>query len=282
LSIAIKKRKWLITGSVLLLLIISELVFDIAEIMLGQVLLCTNPLRPKVGRLWVEDEKNQSGVQQVSELVDQTPEESRVQQAVHSMEELRNILAINNSFQLSRDDFIEFYNKLPRKQSEQILNPFELISLTQKNEWQSTRFQLSGKQLTVQFLDGYQELIKDSFVSLTQSQNDTDQELLENMPELQGRVIPMQVFLTAFNNMPVRYRQQVVNDAHQLASWLNGALVFVGISATATSDGVPIYFQVQTEEGDRVYTMIASELGAGYLINEINKTGEYNLEHAKK
>ena len=49
-------------------LVIFELLFDPVEIILGNILYWTNPLRPKIGRLWTEEHKDRAGSGEVALL----------------------------------------------------------------------------------------------------------------------------------------------------------------------------------------------------------------------
>ncbi|HQI50200.1 MAG TPA: hypothetical protein PLN61_16235, partial [bacterium] len=54
----------------LVLVILLEFCFDLFEKIIGQVMLWTNDKRPKVGRLWTEEERDLNGQRQASTRID--------------------------------------------------------------------------------------------------------------------------------------------------------------------------------------------------------------------
>ena len=51
----LKMPYWLII--LLLFVVVFEIAFDLFEITIGRLLLLTNPVRPKTGRLWDEEKR---------------------------------------------------------------------------------------------------------------------------------------------------------------------------------------------------------------------------------
>ncbi len=268
-----KLRRWHKALAVLFLVLVLEFVFDIFEIAVGRLLLWTNPLRPKVGRLWVEDEKNQSGAQDVNALVEDTRDEPDIDQPIRDMTDLLDVLALRGSAEMNQEEFRRFYNNLPRRQAEKILNPFDFIELANNPKWKTTQFSSDDNQISVYFLDGYKNPLYESYIGLTDSLDPAQTVLLKDREEFNGRVVPADVFYQAFNRLPLRYRQQIVNNPHRLVEW-GSDLRRVGIAPTVKAAGVEIVFEVRNNDDIELYEMIASEIGIGYLIREINRIDE--------
>jgi len=258
--------------SILLLLFAAELVFDIFEIAMGKILLFTNPIRPQTGRLWVEDHKEQKGIEELNANVE--PQQSRtVNQPVQSLDDLQAILSMRNSLNMDKDTFKEFYRSIPVRQAKEIMDPLDLIELDRNDEWQTIQISLSGNQLVFYFLDGYERPLKESHFYVN-GENKSDQQFtLSNLrtdERFLGRFVPAKVFYQAFDQLPRTYRLQIVNDPYKLVQW-GSSLQRVGISSVVERDGVQIVFEVVDDMGPNLQSMRASEIAVEYLIKEINQ-----------
>ena len=109
------KRPFLLWGGIALvvLLILAEIFLHIVEISVGQVLLLTNPLRPKTGRLWVEDQKEQLGIDELNSIRESEDEPVVVDQQIHNFEELEE-LGQGQFYLVELNDFVK-QTKIPIK-----------------------------------------------------------------------------------------------------------------------------------------------------------------------
>ncbi len=268
------KRPLLLWGGIALviLLILAEIFFHIVEIGVGQVLLLTNPLRPKTGRLWVEDQKEQLGIDELNSIRESEDEPVVVDQQIHNFEELEAVLSTRSSLSMTRDEFKEFYRSLPIKEAKQLLDPLYLIELDRNPEWQRSQLSLSGDQLVLYLLDGYEKPIVETHVNLRYPEREDEFSSLsefDQMPAFRGRIIPAAIFYKAFDQLPRMYRVQIVNDPYKLVQW-GASLERVGISLYIESQGVEIIFEVIENQRTRLQRMYASEIAVGYLIKEVN------------
>nr|HPI74366.1 hypothetical protein [bacterium] len=87
-----KLKKWILAYKWVWLAVAvmaaAEALFDVAEILVGQVMKGTNALRPKTGRLWLEEEKDLAGQQQVLLIVDSLSNNPFRSGPLNSLEEL--------------------------------------------------------------------------------------------------------------------------------------------------------------------------------------------------
>jgi len=274
-----KKRRWkktIIFLAVLAAIIIAESVFDIFEIAGGRLLLLTNPLRPQTGRLWDEDHKEKLGIDELESLAGKPEVNEPLQQPLRSVEELEAVLSMRSSLSMNRDEFKTFYTALPIHQAKKVLDPLNLLELDRNAEWQRTQLSLVGDQLVVYFLDGYDKPIQESHVQLHDSDELAELSsdvILNDMEAFRDRIVPAAVFYQAFDRLERSYRLQIVNDPYKLVQWGN-SLQRVAISPFISDDGVEIVFEVRTENGVVLQSMNASEIAAGYLIQEINSIAD--------
>lgn len=266
-----KAAKFLMLGVVLCALLTVELLFDVFEIAMGKVLLFTNPVRPKIGRLWEEDLKEQEGIEQLGATAEMEGKEAR--RPLRSLEDLQAVLSIRSSMTMTREEFKEFYKSIPIMQAKQMLDPLDLIALDRSAEWRTTQLSFTGNQLVMYFLDGYDQPIEQSHFVIAnrerQLEEDGESSLDENS-KFKDRIISAALFYQAFDRLPRSFRLQIVNDPYKLVRWGAG-LRRVAISRSVEEDGVQVVFEVSDNAGLQHYNMFASPIAIEYLLNEIKK-----------
>jgi hypothetical protein len=267
-----KSTKVVVSISVIVLLIVAEILFDIFEIGIGRLFWLTNPIRPQTGRLWEEDHKEQLGLNELdSAVVQDEPEPLNVDQELENLQDLEALLSIRQSM-MNREEFNEFYKMLPKNQSRQILDPLDLFALNRGAEWHKTQLSLSGDQLIFYFLDGYEKPIQETHVSLRPEEalaSAFSSSELQQLDKFRGRFVPADVFYQAFDRLPRAYQLQIVNDPYKLVQW-EDSLQRVGLSPYLEANGVEIVFEIKEEPRTRYQSMYASEMAIAYLIRELN------------
>jgi hypothetical protein len=190
---------------------------------------------------------------------------------VRSVEELEAILSMRNSLSMTKEDFTEFYRSIPIKQAKEILDPLDLLELDRTSEWQKTQLSLSGNQLVIYFLDGYENPLRETHVYLDEREKEEKftSTTLDQLPKFRGRIIPAQLFFQAFDKLPRTYRLQIVNDPYKLVQW-GSSLQRVGLSHYVEDAGVELLFEISTDVRKKLESMYASEIAIEYLIQEIN------------
>jgi len=262
--------RWVVVLFVLLVLLMAELFFDLFEITIGKVLLLTNPIRPHVGRLWEEDQKEQKGIEELGANAETSKPVAG--QPLRSLDELQALLSIRSSMSMTREEFKEFYKSIPIKQAKQLLDPLDLIALDRAQDWQTTQLSLSGNQLVVYFLDGYEQPIKQTHFVIDGNKENTKQNApgsLEQDEAFENRIISAAQFYQAFDKLPRSFRLQVVNDPYKLVRW-GASLKEVGISRFIEDEGVQVVFIVAGDAGLHYNSMFASPIAIEYLLKEIN------------
>jgi hypothetical protein len=254
---------------VLMVLAAAEIVFDVFEIVIGKLLLFSNPVRPQIGRLWEEDKKEQIGIEQLDANVEL--ENNTTTQPLRSLEDLQAVLSIRSSMNMTRAEFKEFYKSIPIRQAKQMLDPLDLIALDRSVEWRTTQLSFSGDQLVLYFLDGYEQPIKQTHFTIEDSAQrveDSGESSLDQNENFENRIISAAAFFQAFDQLPRSFRLQIVNDPYKLVRWGAG-LKRVGISRIIDDDGVEMIFEVSDKTGLKHYSMFASRIAIEYLVNEL-------------
>ncbi len=258
---------------ILSILLALEGIFDIFEVAMGKYLLLTNALRPKIGRLWVEEDKDQKGVEEMSAIPAELPTDSLYSGPLNSFENLRAVLAIKNKIMLSKNQFLQLY-KLDEKQAKTMIDPLALYDLERGSQWSSVQVKQDGNQIGIFFLNGYNQPITESFLNLTSEKPSyrSDKSQLDKDPNFNMRIVPAEIFFAAFDRLSRYYRLQIIIDPYKLIQWMD-SLTRVGISEFSSEGSVKLAFEVRMAGTLVIYKMMASEIAAGYLIAAINRSG---------
>jgi len=250
-------------------LLVAETFFDIFEIAVGRFLLWTNPVRPKTGRLWEEEAKDQSGSLTVNDI--EKPSEQQNQQPIRRIDDLLATLSLRESYTMNREEFTVFYKSIPIHFSKTLLDPLEFIRLTRNPDWQSVRFSRTDDQIVIDFLDGYDNLLHENIIQrhVLESEEGAPSSMLAELEEFDNRIVSASTFFDAFENLSRTYQLQIVNDPYKLVQW-GESLQQVGISPYVREEGVKIVFEVGGNGETRLYDMFGSEIAVGYLIKGIN------------
>ncbi len=254
-----------------LLFVLLEALFDIIEVTIGQLMLWSNERRPKVGRLWTEEERDQQGQRQALSRIDslrQTPEHLRY---IHTLDDLVAFLAYKSNLWISRNDFLAIYRNLPAEEAARLIDPFILKDLADNSAWYSVRLNQAEQKLILLFSDPFGQPLLDQHVYLDPNSRKLLPPRLQADPDFQGRIVDREVFIRAFENLPIRLQLQIVNDPHKWAAW-EPRLLQVGISPVVKDGAVLMTFEVAASDSTQLVALQASEMAAAYLVTAINAT----------
>ncbi len=271
-----KLKKWIVTYKwvwlCLAILVAAEALFDVAEILVGQAMKGTNSLRPKTGRLWVEEEKDLAGQQQVLSIVDSLSNHPFRSGPLNSLEELTAYLHYKNRVLLPREDFLALYHALPDSEAARLVDADALAELMRSFAWQSTSLISSDGQMTLIFNDSNEQPLLVTQPIAPPTPPEAEQVMVSQLQQdgrYSGRLIEPAYFLAAYQRLPRRLQLQVINDPafmeKKSEEWM-----MVAIAATLRDGSVALACEVREEQSSAVHTFQASELAIGYLIQEIN------------
>ena len=270
------KSKLFLVIAIVIIAAIGELFFDVFEVAIGQLLQATNPIRPKVGRLWDEEKKELSGDVAMDSLFSQTAEDTLQTLQIFSIADLHSLLLLQNQVQMKRKDFMVFYRLVAPKTAKILLDPLKFLELEKNQDWQSVEFLHNESRISIYFLDGYGQLLYEQYLHINDFDDNSNTLMLSTLdsdPEFHNRTISADLFFQAFLKLPSLYRLQIINDPYKLVNW-GDDLIRIGISSRVNMGSVEIAFEVGTGTQTRVYRLGASEIAVGYLIANINKLDE--------
>ncbi len=267
------KKKVLITFFIVLLSIIIEFTFDPIEIILGELLEATNPLRPKSGTIWELSEKNLGAAENLSQISIETDTEKSAPE-VDTVYKLKVALEKNEIVLISADQFLKIYNMLPSAAAGQIISPFDLLKFSYEQTWAWTKVSKNDSRLSIFFLRGDNEILIDSYPDISvlyerSISGESAKKSLDSIPEFMGRTFSAQQFFQAFNKLPRPTKLQLINNPYQLLKW-HQHISRVGIANQIHEYTIQIGFEVADQLTTKIYTFQASTIAANHFINQLN------------
>lgn len=257
----------------LFLVILTELFFDVVEIAAGKYLLLTNPLRPQVGRLWEEEQKDILAGAEAT-VVEPAIPDSVYRAVILDYNNLVQVLETQPVIYVEKSNFISFYKRLEPDIAGRIIDPLNLYQLDRDNRWVRTKVSKSATQMNFVFLDGFGRPLTESFVDAVERAGGTtpQQSPLENDPLFRGRVISAETFFEAFDTLGRLHKLQIIGNPYRLIQ-IKDDLVRVGISRQSLNGSVTIAFEINRAGSVYVEQVKAAELAVAYLVSAVNATG---------
>ncbi len=263
-------KKYKVLFIALMVLFFLEGVFDILEITIGQFMLWTNDKRPKVGRLWTEEERDQEGQRQATTRIDSLRQQPIHLRYIHSLDDLIAFLAYKSNLSMSKYDFLSIYRNFPAEEAAQLVDPYILKDLSENSAWYSVRLTQAEHKLVLLFMDPFGQPLLDRYVYLDPHSRHLLPPRLQENPLFAGRIVDRETFLAAYEKLPVRLQLQIINNPQKWEEW-EPKLLQAGISSNVTEGSVIVALEVVSPDSTEVYSLQASELAVGYLITGINE-----------
>ncbi|HNY92828.1 MAG TPA: hypothetical protein PKM23_14995 [bacterium] len=252
------------------LVILLEFLFDIVEITIGHIMLWTNDKRPKIGRLWIEEERDQTGRQQASTHIDSVRLQPAYERYIHSLDDLAAYVAFKSGFDLSREEFLALYRSLPGQDAGRLVEPEILSGLAEAGSWASVKLERREDKLQLNFFDPYGQPLHTTQIVMLSAAELMQDSRLEDNPVYAGRTIPAPLFVTALESLPQNLRLQVINDPQKWQEWRQ-RLIAAAVAPRIVHGSVTIALEIVQAGGVSVQEMEASELAVEYLINALNE-----------
>jgi hypothetical protein len=255
------------------ILLLLELGGDVFERMAGNYLRWSNESRPKAGRAWEYQSLAHSTLKQLDSLVTEQEEIRRELQNPSDFAILPDLLSGGKSLTLSREKFVELYDKLPDLYSFKLGSPIKLMELTTSTGWNRVVFvgAITGVDLCYLNDDNYVlervTLNPDYFQDLSRWGADMRGNLVSN-PDFSGRIFSVGEFFRALNSMKNVERE--LGFFQELLNY-NSALLKVGISRQIRdglvemgfqfADGVTILYPVEEDFAQKLLDFLPEEFG---------------------
>ncbi|HPR87244.1 MAG TPA: hypothetical protein PL181_04410 [bacterium] len=254
---------------VLLLLALLEIFFDLFEILIGQAMLWTNDKRPKVGRLWTEEERDRTGQQQASTRIDSLRLRPTYERYIHSFDDLVAYVTFKSGLQLTRDEFLALYRQLPGEDAGRLMEPSHLRELADSADWNSIRITRMEDRLQLLFVDSFGQPLRDAQALILTREELLGGSQLNANPLYAGRILPGPLFAEALESLPAHLQLQVINDPQKWSEWRQ-RLTCAAIAPVIRHNTIMVALELTEAGSTTLQEMEASELAVGYLIKAIN------------
>ncbi len=271
----VSHRKVIILVSILLVLLIVEFSFDLAEIVLGSIVELTNPYRPRSGTIWELHRKDQLASEKMKQIIATLPNEPPPLPQITTLPHLKTWLEREGSAIILADQFRDLYGQFPPNLAGELISPFDLLKLSHSRKWVWTKIVKSDSSLSCYFLDGDKQLLLDSYppISVLSAIADSSQiasPALDLMEPFTGRTISRDQFFAAFDELPNSVKLQLINNPFLLVKW-DKNIQKVAISWYATGDVVRLGVQVKQGIYSEVHIFEANIWAVELFIEKLNR-----------
>lgn len=260
------RKKWI--WIFLFFIVLVCLQFNYFEIIIGEIMLATNSIRPKKGRLWVEELKDRNGITRVDSIVTQT-EQNQISGHIKNFNDLKMAVSLSETYIMKREEFLTFYRSLPNNIAKSIHNPEIVYELMKTITWKTVRFTLYEHQLGIFCLDSYGEILTENYINFETPKKEIVTRL-DKYPKFQDRIISGSRFQSVYDHLSLNLQRQIINDKYKLIQW-GSNLIQVGIADRVENGTVEIGFEIMIEYGTKIEIMFASEIAIGWLIKYLNE-----------
>jgi hypothetical protein len=149
------RRPW---RSVAGLVILSAFLFlefytNLFEKSVGYYLKWQNHKRPQLGRMWERDRQSLIAQAQIQSIRSSLDIQEESASGISSLKQLFENVAPGFPLVVTREKFLQLYFDFPGLGSEQIISPYDLISLDSAKNWNRVLLKRFGPWITLQFLD---------------------------------------------------------------------------------------------------------------------------------
>ena len=149
------RRSW---HSVAGLIILSAFIFfefytNLFEKSVGYYLKWQNHKRPQLGRMWERDRQSLIAQAQIQSIRSSLDIQEESASGISSLKQLFENVAPGFPLVVTREKFLQLYFDFPGLGSEQIISPYDLISLDSAKNWNRVLLKRFGPWITLQFLD---------------------------------------------------------------------------------------------------------------------------------
>ena len=140
------------------LVILSAFLFlefytNLFEKSVGYYLKWQNHKRPQLGRMWERDRQSLIAQAQIQSIRSSLDIQEESASGISSLKQLFENVAPGFPLVVTREKFLQLYFDFPGLGSEQIISPYDLISLDSAKNWNRVLLKRFGPWITLQFLD---------------------------------------------------------------------------------------------------------------------------------
>ena len=165
-----------------------------------------NHSRPEIGRTWEFQATSSAAMQQLEQVVSERGEIRRELQSMGDFIRLRDNLKEGEILTISRQKFLDLYNKLPRIYSRMMGTPAELMKLAIASGWNRSAFTAENGGIELYHLNAgnyvlIQVRLDDGFFDALSRWGAPISGGLDNQPDFKGRTFSAEDFINAVTEL---------------------------------------------------------------------------------
>ena len=256
--------------------VVLEFRVSYVERAIGRYLTWHNADRTEGGKIWETVSLSEEVREQLDDLVQDRRAQVSLDEQVEQMVQLIGMTRERNQVLLSRDRFLEIYNRLPACQSALIIEPLQLLELIGSLDgWQRTLIESVGGDLVFFLVDGSNDVLQErrlaaDYVTYYMSGHESRPFGQDDGVFNAQEPYPADVFYDAWARLPAQHRSGIPLGSDELVAW-RYRLQRVGIDLqNVVGDRTEIAFELSGDQGLRTVRILGRGLAVLHLADEMN------------
>ncbi len=256
--------------------VVLEFKISYVERAIGRYLTWHNADRTEGGKIWETVSLSEEVREQLDDMVQDRRAQVSLDEQVEQMVQLIGMTREREQVLLSRDRFLEIYNRLPAYQSALIIEPLQLLELIGTLQgWQRTLIEFSGGELVFFLIDGSNAVLQKRqlaadyvtyYMSGRESRPFGQDDGMLNVAE----PYPPDVFYDAWARLPAQHRSGIPLGNDELVAW-RYRLQRVGIDLqNVVGQRTEIAFELSGDQGLRTVRILGRGLAVLHLADQMN------------
>ncbi len=256
--------------------VVLEFRVSYVERAIGRYLTWHNADRQEGGKIWETVSLSEKVREQLDDLVQDRRARVSLDEPVEQIVQLIGMAREREQVLLSRDRFLEIYNRLPAYQSALIIEPLRLLELIGSLEgWQRTLIEFSDGDLLFFLVDGSNNVLQQwrlaaDYVTYFMSGRESRPFGQDDGSFNTQEPYPADVFYDAWARLPAQQRSGIPLDSDELVAW-RYRLLRVGIDLqNVVGERTEIAFELSGDQGLSTVRILGRSLAVLYLADEMN------------
>ncbi|MBW7997437.1 MAG: hypothetical protein FVQ81_12855 [Candidatus Glassbacteria bacterium] len=257
--------------------VVLEFRINYVERSIGRYLTWHNAGRQEAGQIWETVSLSEEVQQQLDELVADRRAQVSLDEQVDDLVQLIQMAREREQVLLSRDRFLEIYNRMPSYQSALIIEPLQLLELIGSLEgWQRTLIEFEGGDMLFFLVDGTNSVLQErrldaDYVTFYMSGAGSRPFGRDRDDISAAEPYPPDVFYDAWAGLPGEQRSGIPLSNDELIAW-RYRLLRVGVNLrNLVGERTEIAFELSGDQGLTTVRVLGRSLAVLHLVDEMNR-----------
>lgn len=254
-----------------------EFRYDYVERAIGRYLTWHNGERQEAGQIWETVSVSEEVQQQLDNMVADRRTQVSLDEQVNNIVELIEMARAREQVLLSRDRFLEIYNRMPAYQSALIIEPLQLLELIGTlGGWQRTLIEFEGGDMVFFLVDGANNVLEErrlgaDYVTFYMSGEATRPFGQSATGVSDTEIYPPDVFYNAWAGLSDDQRSGIPLGSDDMIAW-RYRLQRVGVNLrNLVGERIEIAFELSGDQGLVTVRVLGRSLAVLHLVDEMNR-----------